>query len=342
MSWTAPPRGSPSRGRTPREYLPAPGRCSGLQVLAALDGKAAGNALTVRVFIIDNRALETPSQLFGSTMSRFVIGMITLALAVACQKPSTSEAKTADPGAPVARWNGGTITAAELDAQMYEQRKQALDQLLVRKLVEQKAKAESTTPEVLWKREVTDKLKKPSDVEVTLKPPRVEVAAEGPSKGASSAPITIVEFSDFQCPYCSRAEETVTKVLKAYDGKVRVVYRDYPLPFHPQAEKAAEAAHCAGDQGKYWEMHSKLFANQKALEPPALKGYAKDLKLDQGKFDKCLDSGDKAKVVETNKKAGEKVGVTGTPAFFVNGYQLSGAQPFEKFKSIIDQELARK
>ncbi len=328
-------------------------------------------------------------------MSRFVIGMITLALAVACQKPSTSEAKTAaaDPGAPVARWNGGTITAGELDAQMYEQRKQALDQLLVRKLVEQKAKAENTTPEVLWKREVTDKLKKPSDaemkqfydeqsakqplppfeqikeqiaqymerpavqaatqafveklkkelnVEVTLKPPRVEVAAEGPSKGASSAPITIVEFSDFQCPYCSRAEETVTKVLKAYDGKVRVVYRDYPLPFHAQAEKAAEAAHCAGDQGKYWEMHEKLFANQKALEPAALKGYAKDLSLDQGKFDKCLDSGDKAKVVETNKKAGEKVGVTGTPAFFVNGYQLSGAQPFEEFKSIIDQELARK
>jgi protein-disulfide isomerase len=348
------------------------------------------------VFIIDNRALRNAVHLFGSTMSRFVIGMITLALAVACQKPSSTEAKTgtaADPSAPVARWNGGAISGAELDAQMFDQRKQALDQLLVKKLIEQKAKAENTTPELLWKREVTDKVKKPTDadmkkfydeqaarqplppfeqikeqiaqymerpaaqaaqqayveklkkdmgVELLLKPPRVEVAAEGPSKGAASAPVTIVEFSDFQCPYCSKAEETVTQVLKAYDGKVRVVYRDYPLPFHPQAEKAAEAAHCAGDQGKYWEMHEKLFANQKALEPTALKGYAKDLSLDQGKFDKCLDSGEKAKVVETNKKAGEKIGVTGTPAFFVNGYQLSGAQPFEEFKTLIDQELARK
>jgi protein-disulfide isomerase len=329
-------------------------------------------------------------------MSRFAIGIITLALAVACQKPSTTEAKTqasSDSGAPVAKWTGGSISSSELDALMYEQRKQALEQLLVRKLVEQKAKAESVTPEALWKREVTDKVKKPTDAEmkkfydeqgkkqplppfeqvkdqiaqymerpamqaaqqtyveklkkdlsaeVMLKPTRVEVAAEGPAKGPAAAPVTIVEFSDFQCPFCSKAEETVTKVLKTYDGKVRVVFRDFPLPFHPQAVKAAEAAHCAGDQGKYWEMHEKLFANQKALEPPALKGYAKALSLDQGKFDKCLDSGDKAKVVDSNRKAGEKVGVTGTPAFFVNGYQLSGAQPFEEFKTIIDAELARK
>jgi protein-disulfide isomerase len=320
--------------------------------------------------------------------------MIAFALAVACQKPSNTEAKTqapADSSAPVAKWNGGSISPAELDALVYEQRKQALEQLLVRKLVEQKAKAESITADALWKREVVDKVKKPTDaemkqfydeqskrqplppfeqirdqiaqfmerpatqaaqqayvdrlkkelnVEIALKPPRMEVAAEGPSKGPASAPITIVEFSDFQCPYCSRAEETVGKVMKAYDGKVRVVYRDFPLPIHPQAQKAAEAAHCAGDQGKYWEMHEKLFAHQQALEPPALKGYAKEVGLDQGKFDKCLDSGDKAKVVEANRKAGEKVGVTGTPAFFVNGLQLTGAQPFEEFKTVIDGELA--
>ncbi len=329
-------------------------------------------------------------------MNRFSIGMITLALAVACQKPSTTEAKTgstAGDQAPVAKWDGGSITASELDAQMFDQRKQALDQLLVRKLVEQKAKAENVTAEALWKREVTDKIKKPSDAEmkqfydeqtkrqplppfeqvkeqiaqfmerpamqaaqnafvdklkkdlnvvVNLKPPRVEVAAEGPSKGATNAPVTIVEFSDFECPYCSKAEETVGQVMKAYEGKVRVVYRDFPLPFHPNAQKAAEAAQCAGEQGKYWEMHSKLFASQKALGVPALKGYAKELALDQGKFDKCLDSGEKAKVVEANKQAGAKVGVTGTPAFFINGYQLTGAQPIEEFKSIIDQELARK
>jgi protein-disulfide isomerase len=330
-------------------------------------------------------------------MSRIALGLVVALLA--CQNPTGTQAKTqessssssSDSSAPVAKWNGGSITAAELDAQIYDQRKQALDQLIVRRLVEQKAKQENVTPEALFKREVTDKLKKPTDaemksfydeqakkqplppfeqvkdqiaqylerpaaqkaqqafvdklkkdmgVEINLRPPRVQVAAEGPSRGASSAPITIVEFSDFQCPYCSKAEETVSQVMKAYDGKIRLVYRDYPLPFHPQAQKAAEAAHCAGDQGKYWEMHEKLFSNQKALEPTALKGYAKELKLDQAKFDKCLDSGEKAKLVETNKKAGEQVGVTGTPAFFVNGYMLTGAQPFEEFKSLIDQELA--
>ncbi|GEJ55782.1 thioredoxin domain-containing protein [Anaeromyxobacter diazotrophicus] len=329
-------------------------------------------------------------------MKRFVLGLFTLTLAVACQKPTTTEAKTAaggDSGAPVAKWTGGSISAAELDAQMFDQRKQALDQMLVRKLVEQKAKAENLTPEALWKREVTDKVKKPTDadmkqfydeqskrqplppfeqvkeqiaqymerpalqaaqtayvdqlkkelkVEVNLKPPRVEVAAEGPSKGPASAPVTIVEFSDFECPYCSKAEDTVKQVMKAYDGKIRLVYRDFPLPFHPHAEKAAEAAQCAADQGKYWEMHEKLFANQQKLEAPALKGYAKDLGLDQAKFDKCLDGGDKAKVVEANKAAGSKVGVTGTPAFFINGYQLTGAQPFEEFKNLIDQELAKR
>jgi protein-disulfide isomerase len=187
-----------------------------------------------------------------------------------------------------------------------------------------------------------DRLKKELNVKVALKAPRHEVAAEGPSKGPATAPITIVEFSDFECPFCVKAEDTVKKVLDAYPGKIRLVYRDFPLPFHPSAQKAAEAAQCAGDQGKYWDMHEKLFANQKALEPAALKGYAKDLKLDQAKFDKCLDSGEKAKVVETNKKAGEKLGVTGTPAFFINGIQLTGAQPFEEFKSVIDQELASK
>jgi protein-disulfide isomerase len=111
---------------------------------------------------------------------------------------------------------------------------------------------------------------------------------------------------------------------------------------HAQAPKASEAALCAEEQGKYWEMHDKLFANQQKLEVPALKGYAKDLGLKTSKFDKCLDSGEKAKVVDESRKAGEALGVNGTPAFFINGLMLSGAQPIEAFKAIIDGELAPK
>jgi predicted DsbA family dithiol-disulfide isomerase len=188
-----------------------------------------------------------------------------------------------------------------------------------------------------------DKLRAEHKVELSLPPlllPKVEVAAVGPSRGDTKAPITIVEFSDFECPFCVRAEEAIKKVLAAYPGKVRLVYRDYPLPFHPRAQKASEAALCAQDQGKYWEMHEKLFANQKALELAQLKQHAKDLGLEAARFDKCLDSGEKAALVDASKKAGEEAGVNGTPAFFINGRPLSGAQPFEKFKEIIDAELA--
>jgi protein-disulfide isomerase len=188
-----------------------------------------------------------------------------------------------------------------------------------------------------------DKLRTGAKVETMLPPllpPKVEVAAEGPAKGEAKAPVTIVEFSDFQCPYCSRAEETVKLVLDKYKGKVRLVYRDYPLPMHDMAQKASEAAHCAGDQGKYWQMHEKLFANQTALSVPQLKDHAKGLGLDASKFDKCLDSGEKTKLVEASKKAGDEAGVNGTPAFFINGRLISGARPFENFKEIIDYELS--
>lgn len=192
------------------------------------------------------------------------------------------------------------------------------------------------------KKAFTDKLRSEAKVEILLPPvllPKVQVAADGPSKGTDNAPVTIVEFSDYQCPFCSRSEEVVKKVLDEYKGKVRLVFRQFPLPFHNQAAKASEAALCAADQGKYWEMHDKLFASQSALAVPQLKEHAKGIGLDSSKFDKCLDAGEKSKMVEASKKAGDEAGVTGTPAFFINGRPLSGAQPFEKFKEIIDYEL---
>jgi protein-disulfide isomerase len=198
----------------------------------------------------------------------------------------------------------------------------------------QKAQAELTT--------YYEKLKKDMNVEVLLPaytPPKVVVEAVGPSKGPEGAPITIVEFSDFQCPYCVRAQPTVKDLLAAYPGKIRLVARDYPLPAHNLAPKAAEAAHCAQDQGKYWEMHDRLYAANGKLEGPDLKGYAREVGLDGAKFDRCLESGEKASVVALGKKAGEQAGVNGTPAFFINGRLLSGAQPLEAFKQVVDEEL---
>ena len=192
-----------------------------------------------------------------------------------------------------------------------------------------------------------DQLRAEAKVEVLLPPylpSKLEVAAVGPSKGDEKAPITIVEFSDFQCPYCVRAEATVKDLLalEKYKGKIKLHFRDFPLPSHTLAPKAAEAAHCAGDQGKYWEMHGKLFAVSPKLEVPELKAAARDLGLDAPRFEKCLDSGEKAKLVTEAQKAGEELGVRGTPAFFVNGRLLSGAQPLEAFTALIDAELAPK
>ena len=123
---------------------------------------------------------------------------------------------------------------------------------------------------------------------------------------------------------------------------MRIVFRDFPLSFHQQAQGAAEAAQCAHSQGKFWEYHDKLFENQKALAPDALKQYASDLGLDQERFDGCLDSGEFRTDVQNDLKEGSSYGVTGTPAFFVNGRFLNGAQPYEAFAQIIDDELERK
>ncbi len=184
-------------------------------------------------------------------------------------------------------------------------------------------------------------LRAKAQVQVLLSEPRVTVEAKGPSKGAATAKVTIVEFSDFQCPFCSKAEPSVDEVMKTYSDKVKVVFRHFPLDFHDKAFKAAEAAACAEDQGKFWEFHKTLFANQGALAIEDLKTHAKTLGLDTAKFNECLDGGKMKTKVDADMAAAKAVGVNGTPAFFINGVMLSGAQPFEKFKEVIDAELAR-
>jgi protein-disulfide isomerase len=180
-------------------------------------------------------------------------------------------------------------------------------------------------------------------VQILLDAPRIEVSlGEDPAKGPAAAPITIVEFSDFQCPYCARVNPTLKQVEEKYGDKIRVVFRDFPLvQIHKDAAKAAEAGECAHEQGKFWEMHDRLFANQSKLQVEAMKQAAVELGLDAEKFNQCLDSSKYAAEVQKDVDEGARYGVTGTPAFFINGRMLGGAQPAEAFMQVIDEELAR-
>jgi protein-disulfide isomerase len=180
-------------------------------------------------------------------------------------------------------------------------------------------------------------------VQILLDPPRVAVSVAGdPAKGPAAAPITIVEFSDFQCPYCARVNPTLKQVEEKYGDKLRMVFRDFPLvQIHKEAAKAAEAGECAHEQGKFWEMHDRLFANQSKLQVEALKQAASEIGLDSVKFNACLDSSKYASEVQSDVEEGARYGVTGTPAFFINGRLLGGAQPLQAFTEVIDEELAR-
>lgn len=186
-------------------------------------------------------------------------------------------------------------------------------------------------------------LRADTKVVVLLSPPRVEVAHDpARMRGNAKAPIMIVEFSDYQCPYCHQVEPTVKEVLAKYGDKVVLSYRDFPLTaIHSQAMIAAEASRCAEEQGKFWEYHDQLFAGSK-LEKDALIEYARNLKLDDKQFDSCLTSEKYKADIEKDEGEGRTAGVNGTPGFFVNGIFLSGAQGQDAFSRVIDDELSRK
>lgn len=187
------------------------------------------------------------------------------------------------------------------------------------------------------------KLAKDAGVKVMLTPPRMVVQSEGhPEVGPKDAPVTIVEFSDFQCPYCKRAEPTLKEVREKYGDKVKLVYMDFPLGFHPHAMDAAMAGRCANEQGKFWPMHDEMFTDQGKLSPADLANAAKKAGLDTAKFDECFKSGKYKAAILGDQAQGQKLGVDGTPAFFVNGRPLTGAQPFPAFAEVIDQELQNK
>ena len=167
----------------------------------------------------------------------------------------------------------------------------------------------------------------------------VAVVCAAAVRGRADAPVTIVEFADYQCPFCGRVEPTITELRKTYGDKIRFVYRHYPLPSHPNARPAAEAAQCAAEQGQFWQYYEKLFADQTKLSDDGLKSSASALGMDMPRFTACVDSHKYKDRVETDIRDGNDAGVSGTPAFFINGRMLTGAQPFDAFKRIIDEEL---
>ncbi|HUV42458.1 MAG TPA: DsbA family protein [Patescibacteria group bacterium] len=167
-------------------------------------------------------------------------------------------------------------------------------------------------------------------------------------KGEENAPVTIVEFSEYQCPYCGKyVMESYPQILEEYGDQIRYIFHDFPLQFHAHAQKMAEAARCAGDQGQYWQMHNLIFENQeewsgKESVDADIDNFVSQLNLlNKAEFDTCLDSGKYTQVIETDRDLGLEVGVQGTPTFFINGQMLVGAVPFSNFKTIIEAELAK-
>jgi protein-disulfide isomerase len=274
-------------------------------------------------------------------MAKFKAALDDKKLLAAVEADAAMGGKIGARGTPAFFINGSFLSGAR----PFDQFKARIDEEL--------KKAEDLVKKGTPKAKVYDTLMKTAKAELAGSAPAAAAAGGGeapgpvkkvdvgnaPSRGPKNAPITVVLFSDFQCPFCSRVEPSITELEKAYPGKVRVAWKNYPLPFHNNAKPAAEAALAANEQGKFWEMHDILFKNQQALSAADLEGYARQIGLDMAKFKAAVDSHKYAAQVEADSKQGSEVGVEGTPAAFVNGHLVSGAQPVDAFKKIVEVEL---
>jgi len=238
----------------------------------------------------------------------------------------------------------GAITAKEID-QFYEQRKNQLPQgkdfyaKQIEQFLGQQKNAEA-------QRNFFEKLKKKYNVAILLKEPEspfitVDVG-DSPRKGPENATVTVVEFSDFQCPFCSRLTTALHKVHKEYPNKIRWVFKHFPLPSHAQATQASVASLCAADQGKFWEYHDHLFAHQNKLSEGDLVQYAEALKLDANKFKACLSERQHVERITNDVQYGKSLGVQSTPTFFINGKAFVGAVDEAQLRKILTEELSKK
>ena len=182
-------------------------------------------------------------------------------------------------------------------------------------------------------------LRKQANIVIRLEPPRAPISlAETPTRGAANPLVTLVEYADYECPFCLQIRPAVARLEQEYKGHIAYAYKDVPLPMHPNAQKAAEAAHCAGAQGRFWDYHDQIFARKKA-DPDTLKAIAADLRLDVAAFQKCLDSGQTAPLIQRSVSEAQALGIQGTPTFFVNGRYLSSSASYEKLRELIEAEL---
>jgi len=182
-------------------------------------------------------------------------------------------------------------------------------------------------------------LRSQANINVTLAPPRAQIALKDtPVRGDPNAPVMLVEYADYECPYCQQIQPALAKLEADFKGKIAFAFKDAPLPMHANAQKAAESAHCAAEQGRYWEYHDLLFAKSD-LQLPRLKEYAQSLKMDGAAFAKCLDSGAHDPLVKSQLAEAQALGVPGTPAFFINGRFITGAVSYDSLRQVIEEEL---
>ena len=252
----------------------------------------------------------------------------------------------------------GVTPAALLESEITSRLAPVTDEEAAKFLEENKAKlkgdAKTLLPQIknflhaqrdqIKQEEYLKTLRAAAKIEVFLTPPpivRVEVKTAGaPVRGPANAPVTIVEFSDFHCPFCRKVQPVLDQLRAKYGDKIRIVYRELPLDeLHPQARIVSEAAGCANDQGKFWEFHDAVFRSKPDASTAALDGFAKEAGIDLSAFAVCRASGKHKNAVLASNEEGSKLGITGTPTFFINGRIVIGAQPLDAFARIIDEEL---
>jgi protein-disulfide isomerase len=323
--------------RAEGEKAKAPSSIAKSEALADVDGVPITKEEVEKALAVQLSKLE--EQIYTLKKQRLDAMIVERLMAKEAAKRGVSEAALLD--AEVTS-KVGLVTEQEIDA-FYQANKLAKDNDAARR---DQVRARLQSQKLAAQREAfVQRLRSQAKVAVHLAPPpvhRIAMNMDGaPSLGAKNAPVTIVEFADYHCPFCQRSEDTIGQILSRYGDRVRLVWRDYPIDnLHPQARKAHEAARCASAQGKFWPYHKALFAGS-PKQPDQLSAVAKETGLDMASFTACVASGKHQAAVQKDVEEGQRLDVTGTPTFFINGRVLVGAQPLEAFARVIDDELAR-